>query len=113
MTTINSPINNPSRLRYYPVAAGGFFLAAGGPGWVDTDVSGTTGVDTGRVWVVNAAPAGGGTFGARPHGSAIDPKFPCSAGVWLSGVDAAGHMDLYQDAAFAVTYQIVGYLKNV
>lgn len=100
-------------LTFVPVATATFNAAAGGPGWVDTDVSATTGTDVHKLWVVIArSPAGNGTVGVRAHGETVDNKLGACyyAYTFLSYVDSAGHMDLYQIAAEIQPYHFVGYL---
>lgn len=109
---MNTNVDNPSRLKF--VSNGGDYAFAGGAGsqWVDTDCSANLGTDVSKVFVFQAMVAFGSnlTIGARAHGSA-GTIVGVYAGVVLSHVNPAGHIDFYQDNAGAITYKCIGYLK--
>ncbi len=96
---------------YVPAATAAFTIVGGAAGYIDTDVSGTTGTDIQRLWLIDCIVAGFATqdVGVRPHGSATDVKASQAISTWISQVDATGHLDLYRGAADAV-YFIKGYL---
>ncbi len=86
-----------------------FNVAAGAAGYVDTDCSALS-TNPNLVWLIQAKGDGNWTtVGARPHGSAIDPKCPAVGTLLMSKLDATGHCDLYRDAAVANEYRFVGY----
>lgn len=97
--------------RFTPIATANFGIAGGAAGWIDTDVSATTGTDTSKLWVVVCKNDAFQDSGARAHGSAIDCKVANSNSVTLlSYVDTTGHMDLYRAAANA-GYYFIGYIQ--
>jgi len=101
------------RLRFVPISAVSFNVAASADDWVDTDCSASLGTDVRRVYCFSVTSAGGSSnVGARSHGSAVDNK------VWLSfqavlpsESDAAGHIDFKRDAVVTFTYVAFGYFQ--
>lgn len=90
-----------------------FTVAAGVAGWVDTDVSAVTGLDTTKVWLISCESSpGGGIVGARPHGSALEPELNAQLVTsTLSKVDSTGHMDLRRIAGHDTKYTFIGYFE--
>lgn len=102
----------PPRLRFEPIPTASFTVATGAAGYVDTDVSATTGTLTSRIWLITAFKNGNGEAGARAHGSAVDSRVTLNNTSFLmSRVDSLGHMDLLRDAAADIVYQFSGYLE--
>jgi len=106
-------IINPGDLKFTPVNTAAFTVVAGVAGWVDTDVSATTGVNTRRVWLI-VAQTNAQAIGAREHGRTETP----SVTLWsddsctlMAMVDAAGHIDFYRNAVVTNTYVFLGYLE--
>ena len=109
-----SNLRTDRRLRFFPVATAQFSVPAGAAGWVDTNVSATTGTATDKLWVVVCETSGGsGITGVRAHGEAIDNKLLSNFRMYtqFSYVDVAGHVDLYRDGALGNFYTFVGYLQ--
>jgi len=106
-------LRNDRVLKFTPIATGTFNVAAGAAGWVDTDVSATTGIDVTKLWIINCTATTYGTQGVRPNGSAVDNSIPGAArtNTILSYVSATGHLDLYRDAIANNSYHLIGYLK--
>ncbi len=104
---------NPYFLQFTPVATASYQVNLGAAGWVDTDVSATTGTNSRRVWVLTCYPTAGGTYmGARATGGAVDNRSLVQSSITLlAKADAAGHMDLLRDVAQNLVYQFVGYLE--
>lgn len=101
----------PGKLRFVQRATrADFTVALGAAGYVDTDVSATTGTNANTLWVVRVETAGTPIAGARPHGSTDDTKSTVyGSSVFFVRCDASGHMDFYRNAAVDVKYQLVGY----
>jgi hypothetical protein len=106
-------INNPQpHVGFHAIVPALTAILAGAAGWIDTDVSATTGTDTARVWVIVDWSSAPSTIGARAHGSAVAAEVFVSASATLfSHVDAAGHIDYYRDAGNNNQYLIMGYLE--
>lgn len=108
---MNGNIDNPRTVGFVPIASVDFAVAGGAAGWVDTDVSGTTGTDTTKVWLVNGYNGADQVGGVRPHGSAATPSAHINLTVsFLSHVDSSGHFDLLR-AAGDIHYYVMGYFK--
>ena len=108
---VNTALNNPQKSQTFtPVATGTFLVAAGAVGWLDTDVSTTTGTDINKIWFIVTRPyAADLVQGARPLGGGVDNKCTGENSIAiLSKVSASGHMELYRNASNC-DYQIVGY----
>lgn len=104
-------VNNKKILRFTPVAAAQFIIAAGAIGWIDTDVSATTGTNQKLLWLIIASNAGGGfSIGSRTTGSAVNNQAAASGCTYICPVSSLGHLDLYRTAVDN-TYTIVGYLS--
>lgn len=104
-------LQNPSKLTFTPVTVGIFTIVAGVAGWIDTDVSATTGVDPTKIWVGHWRSAGGDvTTGVRPHGG-TGYVYATTPGIFICAVDNTGHMDFYRDAGTNITFYILGYLQ--
>ncbi len=98
-------------LNFVPINNVDFAIVAGAADWIDTDVSGTTGTDTGKLWVIGVQSTSQ-LVGARPHGNAATPLVIAGNSLTvLSTVDATGHMDLYRNAVAETDYHILGYLE--
>lgn len=97
---------------FVAIAPALFAVAGGAAGFIDTDVSATTGTNTQRVWLVMCFTDNdtGQGKGARPHGSAVATNVVCFTLTTFSTVDSSGHMDLYRDA-FNNNYYLLGYLE--
>lgn len=106
-------LSNPKILKLTPIATALTTIVAGAAGYIDTDVSATTGTDISRLWLVSCRPPAGAltTHGVRAHGSAIDNKVFSTGTTFVSYVDSNGHMDFYRDAAIENRYSIIGYLQ--
>jgi len=104
----------PPQIRFVPINTATFDIVAGVAGYIDTDVSATTGVDTRRAWLVAIICGAALTAAARAHGTAESPAVTVNNSVTvLSHVDSAGHMDLYRNAGGDLHYWILGYLDAV
>lgn len=101
----------PSKLKYTPIDPVHYQVAAGAAGWVDTDVSVTTGTDTGRIWAVGMNGWTGNAHGVRAHGSSVDAETSTPAGFNFVHVDDSGHVDLYRNAVDAGDYTFMGYFE--
>lgn len=106
-----STINYISRPTYVAIPFGLYTVNSGVAGFIDTDVSATTGIDTGKIWCVSAIVAGfaSQTVAVRAHGSAIDTTTWGPFQTLFTYVDAAGHVDLLRNAAANVQYFFQGY----
>lgn len=95
------------------LASGQFVIAAGGAGWVDTDVSATTGTDTSKIWLVYCYVIDGSvaTIGARSAGSAVTQWVADKYGAFYVKVSATGHMEFYRNNVSQVNYNLGGYIK--
>lgn len=105
-------IDNVKALKFVSLAAEvQFNIVGGAAGWIDTDVSATTGTNTRRLWIVCVNTDAPQPSGIRQHGSA-DTVYVWNKGnaTMFTYVDAAGHVDLYRDAADG-HYQFLGYLE--
>lgn len=100
------------RQRFVPIATATFTVNLGAAGYVDTDVSATTGTDTRKLWVIVATKAAGaGQAGARATGGAIDGRASINNSTTIYAYcDASGHMELLRDAGGNITYDFIGYL---
>lgn len=99
-------------IRFTPIDTAIFTVNSGLAGYVDTDLSATTGTDTTKLWVIAVFKNGAGTVAARKHGEAANPAVTSNNSVTLfSYVDSAGHMDLYRDPALNTDYDLIGYIK--
>ena len=97
------------------IAASEHDSAGGSGGWVETDISGDVPAGTVAVLVKMSPNTWAIQVGARSHGSARTDtiNYPAINGIpcyTMCGVDAALHIDLYDDAQIA-KYYIVAYLK--
>lgn len=102
---------NPKLLSLTQINTAQFDVIGGAAGWIDTDVSATTGIDPNRVWIIGINVAASQMAGARDHGSALESRYQINlSGFTLSKVNSAGHMDLYREAADA-HYYIMGHLE--
>lgn len=106
-----SNLNNPHIPVFVPIDTALFTVSGGAAGWVDTNVSATTGVLTNRIWLISVSCAAGQSAGARAHGSTKAPLslLNLSATI-MAHVDATGHMDLYR-AGNDNNYRFLGYLQ--
>lgn len=102
-------LDGAARLRWVPITGVVHTVAAGAAGWVDTDVSATTGTDTGRAWLVICAGGGALDAGCRAHGEVTDTHYTLTYTA-VSRVDPNGHMDLHRSAGGDIPYAIMGYL---
>lgn len=99
------------RLQFNSIASATFTVTGGGAGYIDTNVSATTGTDTSKIWVCIVKSDASQSAGVRVHGDANDIKKTINQNAtWLTKVDAAGHCDLYRNAADNA-YTFVGYLQ--
>ena len=88
-----------------------FNVVGGAAGWIDTDVSATTGTRRDRAWCIVAVSAADQDAGVRENGVATVPTVYCQRTLMLmSQVSVAGHLDLYRNVA-DIAYRIVGYLS--
>lgn len=101
---------NPSLTTFREVTVGLFGAPAGVAGWVDTDVSATTGVDTNRVWMVACVAGAAQDVGVRKHGNTGEPHFSTNHSQ-LTMVDSNGHVDLYRGPGADNYYSFIGYLE--
>lgn len=94
---------------YHPITQSQYPVPAGAAGWVETDVSATTGINTHRTWLVHITGIGV-TLGIRSHGEIAEPyQYIISSSLGLTKVNNVGHVDLYRDAAVAANYTFIGY----
>lgn len=100
-------------LRYTPIAAATFNVNLGVAGYVDTDVSATTGTNQNRYWLIIGHCGTWEYVGARAHGSAIDSKAYCTSCSLIVKVDASGHMDLYRNPSANAGYTFIGYFTGL
>jgi hypothetical protein len=97
---------------FHPIATAAFNVVAGVAGYVDTDVSATTGTDKRKLWVVVSFVNGLQTAGVRAKGSAIDSQVPANQCTTLfTYVDNTGHVELLRNAGLDNTYRFIGWLK--
>lgn len=92
----------------------GFFsVPAGAAGYVDTDCSATVGTNPQRLWQVHARVIDGSTqlIGARVPGETADPSLTSAYAEFLAYCSAAGHIELYRNAAQNAGYYIIGYFE--
>lgn len=108
-----SEVNNPAIRRFVPIDTAQFNAAAGAAGWVDTDVSATTGLSTSRIWAVVAKELAGNwaTAGVRAHGVAAEPIVISHNPTFFTHVDNSGHVDLYRHAGDVEQYYFLGYFE--
>lgn len=91
--------------------AGNIFTIAGGaPGWIDTDISGSSVPAAARIIVLNCQPGANQNLGARANGDTVDRKINNAYTVpILTSQSTARHIDFYRAAADN-TYTIRGYI---
>lgn len=102
-------------IRFVPINAATYNVAAGA-GWVDTDVSATTGTFQDRLWLVrlNTDAVGGAAVGIRPHGIAESPDAWAVQGfTQLTHVDLNGHVDIVRNGATTTEAVFLGYFEGV
>ena len=105
---MNTNVIIPSKITYTPIDSANFVVAAGGAGWIDTDVSATTGTNPDTVWLVHIL-CNGDAAGVRAHGETKAPLVTVgSTTLQLTKVDSSGHADLYRNAAVQSTYTFIG-----
>jgi len=105
-----SPYKGNTSIKLTRIVTATFNVAAGGVGWVDTNVSATTGTDTNKLWVVVVSTTARQNAGVQPNGVDIDCQCEvCYSATFLSHVSATGHMDFYRAGADN-TYRLIGYL---
>jgi hypothetical protein len=108
---MNNLINPVPKMTYTPIAAVNYTVSAGAAGYVDTDVSATTGIDTERIWCVTIATTIPLFVAVRPNGSAIDSQAYADNSTALhTYVSSAGHVDLLRAVGGDIFYRFVGYL---
>jgi hypothetical protein len=102
---------NPELSRFTTITRHDETVNLGAVGWIDTDLSGTVGTDTRKIWLIAVLVPANQVVGARPHGDANDVGVDCTNTVTiLSRCDSAGHMDLARGAGNAV-YKFIGYFS--
>jgi len=103
---------NYAPVRYKSITAALFNVVSGVAGYIDTNVSATTGTDTSKAWLINShADGGSGLLGARTLGDTADPKTTGNDGTFIAYVSATGHLDLYRVAGGDNKYYLIGYLQ--
>ena len=106
-------LDNPPALKFTPINTATFTIAAGAAGWVDTDVSATTGTDVTKLWLVTSSTVTQQDAGVRPLGEASAPLGITNGTVsFLSYCGLTGHMEFYRNAISNVDYRLLGYLRN-
>ena len=100
--------NKPKFIQITPAI---FTILGGAVGWVETDVSASTGINTQKIFVVLARDGGAsGLAGVRKTGSIIDNKAVVySSFTLMTHVNSVGHVDFYRNAGDMI-YTFIGYL---
>lgn len=100
-------------LRFHENVQTTYQKLAGGPAWVDTDISALVG--TGRKLILFRVSSSAGVgSGVREPGSAVDTTFTANIGEYaphFAYCDANGHVEMYQAAGGNNNYQVIGYLQ--
>lgn len=92
-------------------------IIAGGPTWLDTDISGCIGNRTGIVLLSVGTGNQNITVGARPPGDTTNTSYTLQEaesatgkGCPLMSKAIAGHIEFYQNATWTAYYSVVGFI---